>query len=63
MNFGERFVGFDPATGDDSSAYAEITKMPENTIKIERILCVPPVQKELCPWPDQPVTKGWNDNR
>ena len=51
MNFGERFVGFDPATGDDSSAYAEITKLPDNTFKLERILCVPPVQKELRPWP------------
>ncbi len=47
MNFGERFVGFDPATGDDSSAYAEITKMLDNTIKLERIFYVRPVPKEL----------------
>lgn len=63
MKFGERFVGFDPATGDDSSAYAEITKMPDNTFKLERILHVPPVPKELRSEPGQPVTKGWNDNR
>ena len=49
MNFGERFVGFDPATGDDSSAYAEITKLPDDTLKLERILHVPPVQKEPRP--------------
>ena len=51
MKFGERFVGFDPATGGDWAAYVELTKLPDNTFKLERILHVPPVQKELRPWP------------
>ena len=51
MNRGKRFVGFDPATGDDSSAYLEITKLPDDAFKLERILHVPPVPKELRPWP------------
>lgn len=51
MKFNARFVGFDPATGDDWAAYAEITKLPDDTIRLERILHVPPVQKELHPWP------------
>lgn len=52
MNNGERFVGFDPATGDDWAAYVELIKLPDNTIGLERILHVPSVAKELRLWPD-----------
>ena len=47
MNRDEKFAGFDPATGDDSSAYVEITKLPDDAFKLERILYVLPVPKEL----------------
>ncbi len=56
MESGERFVGFDPAAGDDSSAYVEVTRRPDNTFKLERILRFPPVQKELRPWPAETMT-------
>lgn len=47
MKSGDRFVGFDPATGDDWSAYVEVIKLPDNTFKLERILHVPPGQADL----------------
>ena len=33
MKCGNRFLGFDPATGDDRAAYFEKTKLPGDTFK------------------------------
>ena len=41
MKSGARFVGFDPAAGADWAAYVEITKLPDNTFKLEKILHAP----------------------
>ncbi len=40
-----RVVGVDPASGENSATYVEMTHKPDGTIKVERVLTVP----QVCP--------------